>query len=139
MYSLQARVYPLIPPPIKIPVDEPPFVRHIISVEKNRPVAKDRPVMQNSQPQSYDFPVPEPYTYDRCMMCSILLHPSRISCYPFVCTSCVNISLFSRYPICCSMCICPAWRIHRSCGYAMCNGCLYHWANCPRCMLPMEE
>lgn len=123
---------PLIPPPIQIPVDEPRIP--VISVNP-------LPLVSLSSPSTYDFPITQPCEYERCLFCSILIRPSRVSSDPHVCISCLFFATTfgKQEPLHCDICCRPAWRIHTMCRTVLCRWCLPHWPRCPTCRLPIEE
>lgn len=126
------QAYPLIPPPIQIPDDS------VSSRPSPLPLPLPLPV---SPPKHYDFPLVCPYEYERCLFCSILLRPSRVSDDPHVCMSCFFFATTfgKQEPLHCDICCRPAWRIHTICRTVICRWCLPHWPRCPKCRLPTEE
>ena len=127
------RAFPLIPPPIQIPVDEPIEPRHVNPL----PLIS----LPSPRPSTYDFPTLQPYEYERCLLCSILIRPSRVSSDPHVCISCLFFATTygKQEPLHCDICCRPAWRIHTMCRTVLCRWCLPHWPRCPKCRLPTEE
>ena len=132
---------PVYPPPIQIPVEESLLQIAAYRVRMAERAAHAPAADHHASNHHYDFPVLNPAEYDRCVMCSILLRPSRVSFDPYVCESCLRLSISygSCPPVYCGICCSPAWRIHRSCHYAMCHWCLYQWTHCPWCREPLEE
>jgi hypothetical protein len=136
---------PLIPPPIQIPDDMPadkpadkpadPPRNHVIHI----PLPLPLPILPTPS-TNHDFPVLH-YEYERCLFCSILLRPSRVSSDPHVCISCLFFATTFGYqePLHCDICCRPAWRIHTFCRTVLCRWCLPHWLRCPKCRLPIEE
>lgn len=130
------QAFPLIPPPIQIPVDEP--------VAQAAPSVNPLPLVSLPSPRpstNYDFPTLQPYEYERCLLCSILIRPSRVSADPHVCISChfFATTFGKQEPLHCDICCRPAWRIHTMCRTVLCRWCLPHWPRCPKCRLPTEE
>ena len=139
--------FPLIPPPIQIPDDMPDDTRadkraeprnHVIHISLPPPLPLPLPLATPST--NHDFPILH-YEYERCLFCSILLRPSRVSSDPHVCISCLFFATTFGYqePLHCDICCRPAWRIHTFCRTVLCRWCLPHWLRCPKCRLPIEE
>jgi hypothetical protein len=136
---------PLIPPPIQIPVDEP--TTHAAHAAQAAHAVNPLPLVSLSlslslaSPSTYDFPTLQPYEYERCLFCSILIRPSRVSSDPHVCISCLFFATTfgKQEPLHCDICCRPAWRIHTMCRTVLCRWCLPHWPRCPTCRLPTEE
>jgi hypothetical protein len=134
------QAFPLIPPPIQIPVDEP--TTHAAPRYPVNPLPLvSLPTSPSPRPSTYDFPTLQPYEYERCLFCSILIRPSRVSSDPHVCISCLFFATTfgKQEPLHCDICCRPAWRIHTMCRTVLCRWCLPHWPRCPTCRLPTEE
>lgn len=133
------QAFPLIPPPIQIPIDEPDAQAVPLRCPMNPLPLVSLPSPRPST--NYDFPTLQPYEYERCLLCSILIRPSRVSADPHVCISChfFATTYGKEEPLHCDICCRPAWRIHTMCRTVLCRWCLPHWPRCPKCRLPTEE